>query len=58
MTSKSNPASLFPSLLAKPTMNWSTLDSLLYLIEIRGQKLEIHAIIAFYSLTSIAIIST
>ncbi len=58
MISKSNSASLLPSLLAESTMNWSTLDSLSYLIEIRGQKPEIHAIIAFYSLTSMTVIST
>jgi len=35
MISKSNSASLLPSLLTKLMMNWSTLDSLSYLIEIR-----------------------
>ncbi len=58
MISKSNSASLLSSLLTELTMNWSTLDSLLYLIEIRGQKSEIHTIIAFYSLTSMTVIST
>ncbi len=58
MILKSNSASLLSSLLTELTMNWSTLDSLSYLIEIRGQKPEIHAIIAFYSLTSMTVIST
>ncbi len=58
MISKSNSASLLSSLLTELTMNWSTLDSLSYLIEIRGQKPEIHAIIVFYSLTSMTVIST
>jgi len=58
MISKSNSASLLSSLLTESTMNWSTLDSLSYLIEIRGQKPEIHAIIVFYSLTSMTVIST
>jgi len=58
MISKSNSASLLSSLLAELTMNWSTLGSLSYLTEIRGQKPEIHAIIAFYSLTSMTVIST
>jgi len=58
MISKSNSASLLSSLLTELTMNWSTLDSLSYLIEIRGQKSEIHAIIIFYSLTSMTVIST
>ncbi len=58
MISKSNSASLLPSLLTELTMNWSTLDSLSYLTEIRGQKSEIHAIIVFYSLTSMTVIST
>ncbi len=58
MISKSNSASLLSSLLTELTMNWSTLDSLSYLIEIRDQKSEIHTIIAFYSLTSMTVIST
>ncbi len=58
MISKSNSASLLSSLLTELTMNWSTLDSLSYLTEIRGQKSEIHAIITFYSLTSMTVIST
>jgi len=58
MISKSNSASLLSSLLTELTMNWFTLDSLSYLIEIRGQKPEIHAIITFYSLTSMTVIST
>ncbi len=58
MISKSNPASLLPLLLAELTMNWPTLGSLPYLTEIRGQKPEIHAIIIFYSLTSMTVIST
>ncbi len=58
MISKSNSASLLSSLLTELTMNWSTLDSLSYLIEIRGQKPEIHAIITFYSLMSMTVIST
>jgi len=58
MISKSNSASLLPSLLTELTMNWSTLGSLSYLTEIRGQKSEIHAIIVFYSLTSMTVIST
>ena len=58
MISKSNSASLLPSLLAELTMNWPTLGSLPYLTEIRGQKPEIHAIIAFYSLTGMTVIST
>jgi len=58
MISKSNSASLLSSLLTELTMNWSTLDSLSYLIKIQGQKPEIHAIIVFYSLTSMTVIST
>jgi len=58
MISKSNSASLLSSLLTELTMNWSILGSLSYLIEIRGQKSEIHAIIIFYSLTSMTVIST
>ncbi len=58
MTSKSNSASLLSSLLTELMMNWFTLDSLSYLIEIRGQKSEILAIIIFYSLTSMTVIST
>ncbi len=58
MISKSNSASLLSSLLTELTMNWSTLDSLSYLIEIRDQKSEIHEIIAFYLLTSMTVIST
>ncbi len=58
MISKSNSASLLPSLLTELTMNWFTLGSLSYLTEIQGQKSEIHAIIAFYSLTSMTVIST
>jgi len=58
MISKSNSASLLSSLLTELTMNWSTFDSLSYLIEIRDQKSEIHAIIVFYSLTSMTVIST
>jgi len=56
--SKSNSASLLSSLLTELTMNWSILDSLSYLTEIQGQKPEIHAIIIFYSLTSMTVIST
>ncbi len=58
MISKSNSASLLSSLLTELTMNWSTFDSLLYLIEIRDQKSEIHTIIIFYSLMSMTVIST
>ena len=58
MISKSNSASLLSLLLTELTMNWSTLDSLSYLIEIRGQKPEIHAIIVFYSLMNMTVIST
>ncbi len=58
MISKSNSASLLSSLLTELTMNWFTLGSLSYLIEIQGQKSEIHAIIVFYSLTSMTVIST
>ncbi len=58
MISKSNSASLLSSLLTELTMNWFTLDSLSYLIEIRDQKSEIHAIIIFYSLMSMTVIST
>jgi len=58
MISKSNSASLLSLLLTELTMNWSTLDSLSYLIKIQDQKSEIHAIIIFYLLTSMTIIST
>jgi len=58
MISKSNSASLLSPLLAESTMNWPTLGSLSYLTEIRGQKPEIHGIIAFYLLTSMTVIST
>ncbi len=58
MISKSNSASLLSLLLTELTMNWSTLDSLSYLIEIWDQKSEIHAIIIFYLLMSITVIST
>ncbi len=57
MISKSNSASLLSLLLTELMMNWFTLDSLLYLIEIWDQKSEIHAIIIFYSLTSMTVIS-
>ncbi len=58
MISKSNSASLLSLLLTELTMNWFTLDSLSYLIEIRDQKSEIHVIIIFYLLTSMTVIST
>ncbi len=58
INSKSNFASLLSLLLTELMMNWFTLDSLSYLIEIRGQKSEIHAIIIFYSLMSMTVIST
>jgi len=56
--SKSNFASLLSLLLTESTMNWFTFDSLSYLIEIQDQKSEIHAIIIFYLLMSMIIIST
>ena len=58
MISKSNSASLLSLLLTELMMNWFTLDSLLYLIKIQGQKSEIHTIIIFYLLMNITVIST
>ncbi len=58
MTSNSNSASLLSLLLTELTMNWFTLDSLLYLIEIQDQKSEILVIIIFYLLMSMTVIST
>ncbi len=58
MISKSNSASLLSLLLTELMMNWFTLDSLLYLIKIQGQKSEIHTIIIFYLLMNMTVIST
>ncbi len=58
MILKSNFASLLSLLLTELTMNWSTFDSLSYLIKIQDQKSEIHMIIVFYLLISMIVIST